>query len=134
MVAPPQRTTRFCLVLLVIAAASPPPALAYAASHTIRAKEIEADLRAGRPVLQNHAVVTGEVVLRGIGTVAVPFRCRRCTFKKGIVASDTVFESSVDLSGSTIKGPALFRGTTFHGPAVFAVPVEDESACSPDTT
>ena len=125
MGASPQRTiTRSCFVLLVVATLSPS---SNAAANIDRrpilpARQIEADLRGGRPVLRTDARVTEKLVLSGLGTVGVSFRCRRCVFLKGIDASDTVFERSVDLTDTHIRGPAIFRGATFQGPAIFAAP------------
>jgi hypothetical protein len=114
-----------CQVLLVGAW----PTAAEAASHrshhgptpVVDASMIRKALSQGRALpVRSGGVVRKKLVLTGIDTVAVPFRCRNCDFKHGIDASGVTFERAVDLTGSRFEGRASFRGTTFAGPAVFA--------------
>lgn len=135
---PWQRTMmRHGFALLVVVATLPVPHAAAQLSRThapVSAKDIEADLREGRPVLRSDAVIKDRLDLSAIGTIDVPFRCRGCRFKDGIDASDTVFSRTVDLAGARFDGSALFRGTTFRGPAVFAGAPEQAGACYEGTT
>jgi uncharacterized protein YjbI with pentapeptide repeats len=80
---------------------------------------ILAPLRQGQPVILSRVTIAGRLDLGSLGTVRQPFKCRGCTFTRGVDASDVVFERTVDLSGSTFRGPADFEGTTFRGPALF---------------
>src|SRR6266542_3806680 len=78
---------RHGFALLVVVAALPAPHAYAQPSRThppVSAKDIEADLREGRPVLHSDAVIKDRVDLSAIGTIDAPFRCRGCRFKKGI--------------------------------------------------
>ena len=95
----------------------------------VAAGRIEADLRDGRPVQRSGVVVPERLMLNGIDTVTVPFRCRGCRFEKGIDASGVTFARTVDLAGAHFGGPAKFRGTTFSAPAVFGATPEQDVEC-----
>ena len=83
------------------------------------AAQITQMLRTGHSVILASVTVRDRLDLTHLATVRQPFKCRDCTFLQGLDAADVIFERTVDLSGSQIKGPAEFGGATFQGPALF---------------
>ncbi|HAL25174.1 MAG TPA: hypothetical protein DCP25_00330 [Chloroflexi bacterium] len=94
-----------------------PPA-AHAAGR-ISAKQVAADLRAGRPVIRENVVVRGRLDLSTVDTVARVFECHACSFEGDVVASNVTFARTIDLSGSRFAGSVNFRGANFNAPALF---------------
>ncbi len=73
-------------------------------------------LLAGKPLknveFHKTVVVSGK-------TLTNPFECTHCTFDGGLLARDTDFKRTVNLSGSTFDGSVVMAGATFEGPVVF---------------
>jgi uncharacterized protein YjbI with pentapeptide repeats len=114
------------LAVVALAPMIAPPVLAAAGPATptrsggaLAAATIISALRRGQPLILSGVVVHRRLDLTRVGTVRQPFKCRACTFERGIDASDVIFDRTLDLSGSTVHGGANFAGTTFQGPALF---------------
>ena len=90
-----------------------------APTRSISADTIVRDLRAGKPVVLEHAVVEGRFALTASDAVHAVFKCRDCTFRQNVAISDAKFERTVDLTGSTFERQADVRGVQFDAPALF---------------
>jgi uncharacterized protein YjbI with pentapeptide repeats len=114
-----ERTLRCCgCTLGAVAVLFVMPAPAAATPAEVQASVIEAGLRGGRTIVRSHVVVSGELDLRA-DVVHGAFKCRGCTFKGPLAASDAIFERTVDLTGSTFESNVNLSGATFRGPALF---------------
>jgi hypothetical protein len=96
------------MVLLACPLTTPP--------RVVSASDLVGRLASGQGVNEVDVVVQGELDLRPLGTVALPFRCRGCTFSGTVDATDVVFQRVVDLSGSIVRGALLLTGAQFRGP------------------
>jgi uncharacterized protein YjbI with pentapeptide repeats len=101
------------------AATAQPVATRLKKDRSMAASQIAKMLRTGHAMILASVTVRGRLELTHVGTVRQPFKCRDCTFPRGLDAADVIFERTVDLSGSRIRGPADFGGATFEGPALF---------------
>jgi hypothetical protein len=114
-------------VVAALAALGLAPGAPAAAPHGVSPAEIERDLAAGRPVVEEDATIQGDVDLikyagrmkRYPGNIESLFVCNRCTFAGSLIAPHVVFERGIDLSGSRIKGSLNLRGALFREPALF---------------
>jgi hypothetical protein len=89
----------------------------------IAARTVVAALRAGEGFDRIHVHITGDLVLKPLGRITKPFICRTCIFDGDIRATDVVFMTTVDLSGSIVRGALLMTGATFEGPTSFGGPL-----------
>ena len=82
-------------------------------------EEVVRRLAAGQTVDLRGVTVTGDVDLTPLGMVTRPLRCQDCRLVGALRAPDVVFQRTLDLSGSTLSGPADLRGATFEDLARF---------------
>jgi uncharacterized protein YjbI with pentapeptide repeats len=90
----------------------PPP------DRVVQASALVGRLASGQSVDEVGLRVEGDLSLRSVGTVARPFRCRECIFAGTIHATDVVFNSIIDLSGSILEGDVFLTGARLEAPFV----------------
>src|SRR5262249_54757251 len=81
---------------------------------TVPAAELVQRIADGKPVEYDGATVIGDVDLSNVDTATRIVRCTNCTFTGSILASNTIFNRVVDLSGADIRGDARFDGAIFR--------------------
>jgi uncharacterized protein YjbI with pentapeptide repeats len=113
------------------ASACPPPT-SCARLITLKPQAAKRIIDEGKPLLKSCAFIDGNLDLRGRHDVGVgPIVLRNSCVTGAIRADSTTFRSIIDLSGTTVVGPANFYSaefdraaefdtTNFEGPATFA--------------
>jgi uncharacterized protein YjbI with pentapeptide repeats len=115
---------RGALVMLVALASfgmSAAPARAASRGGVMTAAHVR-ELLTRAPVTLTDTKVNVTLDLSPLGSVRWPFVCRSCTFYGGMSATGVVFERTVDLSGTIVRGDVDFEQATFRGPALFGTP------------
>ena len=111
------------LVVLVVVGSFPESALA-AGSRTWTGTEVLAQLRT-RPFVERAIAIRGNLDFRQLKDVTHPFSCANCRLEGSLIALDTTFERTFDVSGAQILGRVQMNRATFRGPAVFGSPPGD---------
>jgi uncharacterized protein YjbI with pentapeptide repeats len=110
------------LVLAAVAAAAfAAPGFAVPPEQVMTGSHVRALVSKG-PVTLQGATIRGPLNLRPLGTVEHRLECRSCRIEGDLVGSGVVFERTLDLSGSQIRGAVKMQGAQFREPVLLGSP------------
>jgi Pentapeptide repeats (9 copies) len=107
------------VALAVVAVISDSAGAAARRPNDVSAAALAKALVAGQPVVEDRAVVHGDIDLKHAGKVGNVFVCNSCTFMGRIIARHVEFERGIDLSGSSFRKNVDLEGARFREPALF---------------